>query len=109
VAQVRTAVQAWAEAWSRKDVAAYFASYTPGFGPGGRSAWMEDRRARILGKRSILVRVNDLNVSVDGASATARFRQDYLSDSLSTTSRKSLKLVRSAAGKWLIEQENVGS
>jgi ketosteroid isomerase-like protein len=106
---VSAAVQAWARAWSGKDIDAYFAAYAPGYAAGmSRSAWQEDRRAKILGKSWIKVNVSDLVVTVSGARATARFKQGYAADSLSVTSRKTLRLVKSG-DKWLIEKESVGS
>jgi ketosteroid isomerase-like protein len=106
---VGAAVQAWARAWSSKDVEGYFAAYAPGYAAGmSRTAWQEDRRAKILGKSWIKVNISDLVVTVNGARATARFKQGYAADSLSVTSRKTLRLVKSG-DKWLIEKESVGS
>lgn len=104
---VADAIARWADAWSRKDVAAYFAAYAKNFAvPGGRSRqqWEAQRRARIVGKRSIEVKIDDLQVSVDGNTAQARFRQSYRADRLAETSNKMLTLERSNAG-WLIQQE----
>jgi ketosteroid isomerase-like protein len=108
-AEISSAVQAWAQAWSRKDLDTYFAAYTPDYTGGqSRDAWREDRRSKILGKSSIKVNISDLVVTVSGGRATARFRQAYAADSLSVSSRKTLTLVRNG-DKWLIEKESVGS
>lgn len=108
-AEVGSAVQAWAQAWSRKDLDSYFAAYTPDYSAGqSRDAWREDRRNKILGKSSIRVHITDLVITVSGSRATARFRQAYAADSLSVASRKTLTLVRNG-DKWLIEKESVGS
>jgi tetratricopeptide (TPR) repeat protein len=108
-AEVSSAVQAWAQAWSRKDLDTYFAAYTPDYAGGqSRDAWREDRRSKILGKSSIKVNISDLVITVSGTRATARFRQAYAADSLSVSSRKTLTLVRNG-DKWLIEKESVGS
>lgn len=108
-AEVSSAVQAWARAWSRKDLDTYFAAYTPDYTGGhSRDAWREDRRSKILGKSSIKVNISDLVVTVSGSRATARFRQAYAADSLSVSSRKTLSLIRNG-DKWLIEKESVGS
>lgn len=107
--EVAAAVQAWARAWSGKDIDAYFAAYAPAYTAGmSRGAWQDDRRAKILGKSWIKVNISDLVVTVSGARATARFKQGYAADSLSVTSRKTLRLVKSG-DKWLIEKESVGS
>ncbi|HJV69319.1 tetratricopeptide repeat protein [Ideonella sp.] len=107
---VEAAVRAWATAWSQRDMTAYYAAYTPDFSGQSRSrkAWEQDRRNRIAARRQIQVEVSDLKVSVHGDRATAKFRQAYSSDALSTTSRKTLQLVRGADGHWLIKQESVG-
>jgi ketosteroid isomerase-like protein len=106
---VQQAVKAWAAAWSRRDVDDYVAAYTPSFAgqSGSRKEWVQERRERIAGKKSIKVAVSDVKVSVQGDKATAKFRQSYTSDALSTSSRKTLELVRSG-NKWLIREERVG-
>ena len=64
--------------------------------------WKTDPR-----KSKITVQVSDLNVSVNGNKATARFRQAYSADSLNVSSRKTLDLVESN-GRWLIVREATG-
>jgi ketosteroid isomerase-like protein len=102
-------VLAWAEAWSRKDLDTYFAAYAPDFAGGtSRKAWEDERRARIAGKKSIVVKLSDLQVVVNGDKATARFRQDYAADAQKVSSRKTLDLARQG-GKWVIVRESTGS
>lgn len=104
--EVTAAVQAWAA----KDMKAYLAAYGKDFDPPGRmtrAAWEKEREARIVGKSKITVQVSDLNVSVNGNKATARFRQAYSADSLNVSSRKTLDLVESN-GRWLIVREATG-
>jgi len=107
--EVEAAVRAWAAAWSKRDMDGYYAAYTPDFSgqAGSRKAWEQDRRDRIAPRKQIKIELVDLRVSVDGDQATARFKQVYSSDALSTTGRKTLQLVRSN-GHWLIKQEAVG-
>lgn len=106
---VASAVRAWAEAWSRKDMGDYFAAYAKDFDGGkSRKAWEQERRERITGKRSISVKVSGLKVSVNGNKATAQFRQEYKADSLSVSSGKRLDLVRNG-GNWVIVKESTGS
>lgn len=105
------AVQAWAKAWSAKDVASYLAAYSKEFTPPGkqsRAAWEEDRRKRIVGKASISVKIDNLEVNVSGASAVAKFRQQYHAGALSVSSRKTLHLVRTG-DRWLITKESSGT
>jgi len=108
--EVTAAVQAWATAWAAKDMKAYLGAYGKDFDPPGRmtrAAWEKEREARIVGKSKITVQVSDLNVSVNGNKATARFRQAYSADSLNVSSRKTLDLVESN-GRWLIVREATG-
>jgi len=108
---VLNAVQSWARAWSARDVQAYLAHYAPDFDPPGglsRRAWMEERQERIAGKGRIRVDVDKPQVTVEGNSATVRFRQIYASDRLNATSRKTLELERHR-GKWLIKEERTGA
>jgi len=110
LSDVNEAVHAWASAWSRRDMAGYLAAYTPDYATPGKShkAWEEDRKARILPRKHIAVEVSDLRVTVNGDKATAHFKQTYESDTLTTSGHKTLDLVRTPAGKWLIKQESVG-
>jgi ketosteroid isomerase-like protein len=108
---VLNAVQSWARAWSARDVQAYLAHYAPDFDPAGgisRKAWMEERQQRIAGKGRIRVDIDKPQVTTEGNSAIVHFRQSYVSDRLSATSRKTLELERQR-GKWLITQERTGS
>jgi len=108
---VEAAVAAWAKAWSSKNVSAYLGAYGPAFTPPGgqsRAAWEAERRSRIEPRSRIGVGINDLNVTVNGDRASARFRQDYTSDNLNVTSRKTLDLVKNG-NRWLIVRESTGS
>jgi len=108
---VETAVQTWANAWAAKDMAAYFGSYGPNFDTPGkltRTAWEAERRARIVGKSKIDVKLSNVSVSVKGSSATAKFKQNYSADSLNVSSRKTLDLVR-AGERWVIVRESTGT
>ena len=108
--EVPAAVQAWAAAWAAQDMKAYLAADGKDVDPPGRmtrAAWEKEREARIVGKSKITVQVSDLNVSVNGNKATARFRQAYSADSLNVSSRKTLDLVESN-GRWLIVREATG-
>ncbi len=109
-ADVEGAVRAWAAAWSAKDVNKYLAAYGKEFDPPGdasRAKWESDRKQRISGKRSIQVGISDLQISVSGDKATARFKQDYKADSLAVQSRKVLELAKSG-NQWVIVRESSG-
>ena len=104
------AVQNWVAAWSDKDLKAYFNAYGRDFDPAGgasRSAWEAERRSRIEGKSKISVRLEGLQVVVNGNKATAKFRQDYRANGIAISSRKTLDLVK-VGNSWKIVREAVG-
>ncbi|MBT2336780.1 tetratricopeptide repeat protein [Variovorax paradoxus] len=109
-AEVESSVRGWAAAWAGQDMDRYLAAYGPDFNPGGgqsRKGWEEERRARIVGKSSISVNIENLVISVNGQAATAKFRQIYRADNLNISSRKTLELQR-AGNQWHIRKESVG-
>jgi ketosteroid isomerase-like protein len=108
---VQAAVRTWAGAWARKDLNAYFASYGQGFTPASgqaRQGWEESRRARIVGKSRISVKLSDFAIAVQGSLATARFKQNYSAGALNVSSRKMLELAQEANERWVIVKETTG-
>jgi len=110
-AEILKTVNAWAEAWSKKNADAYLAHYARDFKtPGGedRAAWEKTRRARITAPKSISVTLETPKVTMNGADrATVTFRQNYKSDVLKSNSRKVLVMVKSD-GNWKIVEEKSG-
>jgi hypothetical protein len=105
------AVLAWAKAWSAKDMVSYLGAYSKEFTPPGkqsRAAWEEDRRKRIVGKNSISVKLDNLDVTINGNKAVAKFRQQYRAGALSVSSRKTLQLLKTG-DRWQITKESSGS
>ena len=103
------AMNAWADAWSRKDMRAYLGAYAHEFNtPKGmnRKAWEQEREQRIAGKGGkISVSFDTPQVTITGDKATAKFRQHYKATGLSSSTTKTLVFVR-AGSKWLIKEEN---
>ncbi|MCB1887929.1 MAG: TolC family outer membrane protein [Rhodocyclaceae bacterium] len=100
--------QAWAAAWSARDVPAYLAFYGTGFAPEGglsRAAWEANRR-RLVGKPSpIRVEIENLQVARLGAEhAVTTFRQRYASGDYRDVVEKRLEWAREA-GTWRIVGE----
>lgn len=108
---VLAAVAAWAEAWSRKDVAAYLAAYAKDFRPPNgesRSDWEKQRRERVAAPKSIAVKVEVAKVRDRGdGKVSVTFTQDYRSDRFRSKNTKTLLLERSEDGRWRILQEQV--
>jgi hypothetical protein len=109
--EVEGALQAWATAWSSKDMGAYLGAYGKEFDPPGklsRKAWEDERRARIVGKNRISVKLSDIAVSINGNKAVAKFKQAYSADALNVSSRKTIELVK-AGDRWVIVKESTGA
>lgn len=101
------ALQAWAEAWSRRDVEAYLAAYAPdhvGRGAPDAAAWRELRRARIQARERIDVRLSGLRTRLEGSRVVATFVQSYRADGLHETVRKRVVLAPTGP-RWLIVEE----
>lgn len=110
--EVLKTVRNWAAAWAAKDVKTYLGYYAKGFRtPNGeaRGEWEKGRAQRINAPKKIEVGVESPKVTIkDDNSATVTFRQAYRSDHLKVSSTKTLVLIK-ADGRWLIQQERVGS
>ena len=110
-ADVIRALNGWAKAWSTKNVPGYLGYYARDFKiPGGesRSAWEHTRAERISKPKRIDVVIGSPSVTfIDANHAEVSFRQGYRSDVLSTSTSKTVELVK-IADKWLIEQERIG-
>lgn len=107
-AAVTAAIEAWAKAWSRRDVDAYLAAYSPKFKPPGgesRTSWEKTRRERITSPKKIVVELTDIHIKNLGANRyQADFRQSYRSDKLVSRTHKVMELVKSGH-KWQIIEE----
>jgi len=109
-AAVEAAVMDWAKAWSDRNMKGYVGAYTADFKGdlASHKAWVAQRKSRIAPRSSIEVKIDKLNVSVNGDNATAEFVQSYRSGSLDITNTKTLEFVRSPKGQWLIRSEVAG-
>ncbi len=105
-------VQAWATAWSQRDVDAYLGFYSPRFKPASgqsRSAWKRQRSRRLQAPAFIEVKLHQLQATSNSArEATVRFIQEYRSDSYRDRISKTLNLVHEG-DRWLISREFTSS
>lgn len=110
-ADVLKTLNGWAKAWSSKNVSAYLGHYAKDFKvPGGekRAVWEKNRKERIGKPKSIRVAIESPRVTLgDSSHASVTFKQAYQSDALSTSTQKTVVLVKSG-DKWLIQQERIG-
>lgn len=101
-------INAWAAAWSSKNVPDYLAFYASDFRPQdglGRSAWESLRKERISKPASIHVGISNASVTfADDTHATVQFHQSYHADKVKIPGSKTLLMVYSG-GKWLIQEE----
>lgn len=108
---VLDAVNAWADAWAAQNVDRYLDSYAKSFKtPGGesRQQWESVRRERVSRPSKISVKLNKIEVKMNGDSAaTVYFRQSYKATGLDADSNKTLNMVKEGS-RWLIKQERVG-
>lgn len=108
---VLDAVNAWAEAWSAQNVDRYLDSYAKSFKtPDGesRQQWESVRRERVSRPAKISVKLNKIEVKMNGDSAaTVYFRQVYKATGLDANSNKTLNMVKEGS-RWVIKQERVG-
>lgn len=109
-AAVTEAVEVWAKAWSKRDVDAYLAAYSPKFKPSGNeshAAWEKSRRERVTAPKKIAVELSDLQIKeLDPKHYQASFRQSYRSDTFSSRTHKVLELVQSGHNWLIIEERN---
>lgn len=106
---VEKAVTAWASAWEKQNMNAYYAAYSNRFDPQGMSlsAWKAERKNRIVGKPAISVKISDLKITVNGDRASASFRQQYSSGGYRASTNKTLRM-QNEGGKWRITREETG-
>ncbi|MBI5430274.1 MAG: tetratricopeptide repeat protein [Nitrosomonadales bacterium] len=101
-------VNAWAAAWSAKDVDHYLSFYADDFktqGGESRAAWKASRQERISKPKSIHVSISKVTVNLtDNDHATVQFRQSYRANHLKASGAKTLLMAKSG-GKWLIQEE----
>ena len=110
-AEVLKTLNGWAKAWSDRNAHTYLSFYGKDFKtPKGekRSNWENSRKERLANPKLIQVAIiaPDIKFS-DATHATASFKQIYRSDTLKTSTRKTLVLAKSGE-KWVILEEKVG-
>ena len=106
---ISNAVDAWAKAWSSKNVNGYLSNYSDAFKtPKGetRKAWEDQRRERVGRAEPISVDIANLKVKMDMEDkATVSFNQTYKAGKAATIRTPKVLKMRNVDGKWLIDQE----
>lgn len=109
---IQAALEAWAQAWRNKNLAAYLGAYAKDFKPENnlsKSAWMAQRKQRLSGKRGdISLVLEDIEISANGNQASVQFFQKYASKVYTDEVTKQLDLSFDATTqRWLIVREFV--
>lgn len=106
--EVLKAVNAWAAAWSDKNVNRYLSFYADDFKtPDGesRAAWEATRQERLSKPKFIQIGISKATVKFsDSSHATVKFRQAYHASHLKTSGNKILLMVKNG-DNWLIQEE----
>lgn len=105
--QIAETLQAWAKAWSDKDVDAYLSHYAGNFKPqsGSLKKWKLQRSVRLKRPKYIKVVLGNVDISITGSGiAKAGLTQSYESNTYSDITKKvfDLQLVN---GEWKIQRE----
>jgi tetratricopeptide (TPR) repeat protein len=106
-AQVERTLRAWAAAWSARDADAYLSFYSTEFKTPGKqefAAWSEERKARVTRPEFIKVSIDRLKISLKGNTAQASFTQQYESNIVKDSGKKTMQLVREGSN-WKILDE----
>lgn len=107
--EVLAQLNAWAKAWSDKDVDRYLSFYGSAFKPPkgeSRRSWESQRRSRISKPEPIQVSIDSPAVTMKDGAAKVYFVQRYVSGKLSSKDRKVL-VMQKADGQWKIVEERV--
>src|SRR3989338_3206113 len=106
--EVLKTVNAWAAAWSAKNVNKYLSFYAADFKtPNGesRAAWETTRQERLSKPEFIRVGISNTAVEFsDSNHATVKFNQSYHASHLKTSGNKTLMMVKTG-NNWLIQEE----
>jgi tetratricopeptide (TPR) repeat protein len=106
-ANVEKTIQAWAAAWSARNVGRYLSFYSDSFvTPQGmsRTDWEAQRKQRLTSVEEIKVAVSDLKIEHNDSKATASFKERYESNILKGDFDKTLTL-ELHNGSWKIVSE----
>lgn len=105
---IRLRLDAWAKAWSDKQMDAYFDVYAPTFEPPGgltMDMWRAQRDVRITGKaETIEVTLSDVTIEHQGERASVDFTQHYRAGRYTEVSHKRLDMTLHE-GRWCIVAE----
>jgi tetratricopeptide (TPR) repeat protein len=103
---VRNLLLKWAASWESGDMKTYRGSYASNFKSKGMNLneWISYKTNVRQKSKNINIRIDDLQISAEGNSATAVFTQSYSSSILKYKGKKTLELIKINDG-WKIYKE----
>ena len=107
---VRNLLLKWAASWESGDMKTYRDSYASNFKSKGMNLneWISYKTNVRQKSKKINIRIDNLQISTEGNSATAVFTQHYSSSTLKNKSKKKLEL-RKINNEWKIYREIISS
>lgn len=106
---IRDTLERWRLDWSRRDVPAYLAHYSPEFQPAGgidRAMWEAQRRQALLNRPAIRVEIQGQRIErSNDQEARVHFRQTYLSGRYQEMDQPKTLYLRREDGRWRIAGE----
>ena len=105
--EIEAFINSWIDAWEKKDIKRYIASYDAKFESRNMNLDAWKRQKEILNKRykSIKIEISDLKITnVSDSKADVSFIQEYRSDSYMDRGEKNMVLIKEGK-KWKIKKE----
>lgn len=106
--KVNTTLNGWAEAWRKKDADGYLSYYAASFNPEkglSNAAWQAQRKQRLAQAGAITLTLNDVKITAQGATATAKFVQSYVSKGYKDTVSKVITFQSVGAACQIVREE----
>ncbi len=104
--QIKTALLAWANAWSNRDVNKYVDAYRAEYATHGKTYedWVAGRRWNFKTKKYIKVALSNISIKPEGNKYRVSFRQAYESDTFQDVVNKEMLFIQQN-GTWKIASE----
>ena len=107
--EIHEMVMLWADAWSRRDAAAYLSFYAADFNlPHGvrRADWEALRLLRLYKYHSIEVILKNIKITCTGSdTASVLFTQDFRTNNYKETGTQKELYLKKSQGRWFIVRE----
>ncbi len=105
---VNAKLNGWADAWRKNDIAGYLGYYAADFKPEKgltQSAWQSQRKQRLTQAGAIALALNDVEITAQGTTATAKFVQNYVSKGYKDTVNKIVSFKAVGSSCQIVREE----